>query len=67
MTGEQKEFIEKVGAMAADNMAKSGILASLTIAQAILESGWGKSGLTVNANALFGIKAGSTWRGRASR
>ncbi len=31
------------------------------IAQAILESGWGKSGLTVKGNALFGIcTAGKT-------
>lgn len=58
MTQEQKAFIERVGALAAADMQKSGVLASLTIAQAILESGWGKSGLTVKANALFGIKAG---------
>ena len=56
MTQEQKAFIERVGALAAADMKKSGVLASLTIAQAILESGWGKSGLTVKANALFGIK-----------
>ena len=49
-------FIEKIGKMAAADMAKSGILASLTIAQAILESGWGTSGLTKEANNLFGIK-----------
>lgn len=55
-TTEQKAFIAKVGAMAAADMKKSGILASLTIAQAILESGWGKSGLTASANNLFGIK-----------
>ena len=47
MTQEQKKFIERVGALAAADMQKSGVLASLTIAQAILESGWGKSGLTV--------------------
>lgn len=64
MTQEQKAFIERVGALAAADMKKSGVLASLTIAQAILESGWGKSGLTVKANALFGIKAGSSWKGR---
>ena len=40
------------------------LFASLTIAQAILESGWGKSGLTVKANALFGIKAGKSWKGK---
>ena len=42
--------------MASADMKSSGILASLTIAQAILESGWGKSGLTMAANNLFGIK-----------
>ena len=41
MTQEQKAFIERVGALAAADMKKSGVLASLTIAQAILESGWG--------------------------
>lgn len=55
-TSEQRAFISKIGPMAAADMKKTGILASLTIAQAILESGWGKSGLTVNANNLFGIK-----------
>ena len=44
MTNEQKSFIERVGKLAAADMQKSGVLASLTIAQAILESGWGKSG-----------------------
>lgn len=63
MTQEQKKFIERVGALAAADMQKSGALASLTIAQAILESGWGKSGLTVKGNALFGIKAGKSWTG----
>lgn len=55
-TEEQKAFLNKIGAFAAADMAATGILASLTIAQAILESGWGKSGLTVQANNLFGIK-----------
>ena len=32
------------------------ILASIIIAQAILESNWGKSGLAINAYNLFGIK-----------
>ena len=58
------DFIEKVGALAVADYPKSRVLPSLTIAQAILESGWGKSGLTVNANALFGIKAGKDWKGK---
>lgn len=32
------------------------ILASLIIAQAILESNWGKSGLAINGKNIFGIK-----------
>ena len=70
LTQEQQDFITKVGTFASADMECSaeslggGILASLTIAQAILESGWGKSELAVNANALFGIKADSRWDGR---
>lgn len=50
-------FIDSIRDGAIATMKKYGVLASLTIAQAILESGWGKSGLTLNANNLFGIKA----------
>ena len=64
ITSEQRAFLQKVGALAAADIGKSGILASLTIAQAILESGWGKSVLAVKASALFGIKAGADWKGR---
>lgn len=39
------------------------ILPSVTIAQAILESNWGKSTLAVNAKNLFGIKASKDWKG----
>lgn len=37
-------------------MRRTGIPASLTIAQGILESGWGAPDLAVNANNWFGIK-----------
>lgn len=62
MTDKQKNFIETVGALAAKHGDR--ILPSLTIAQAILESGWGQSSLTKKANALFGIKAGAGWQGK---
>lgn len=39
------------------------VLPSITIAQAILESNWGKSSLALEANNLFGIKASSDWSG----
>lgn len=40
------------------------ILPSVTIAQAILESGWGKSELAKNAHNLFGIKTSKDWTGK---
>lgn len=60
----EKEFISYIGALAAEDMKKTGILASITAAQAILESGYGSSELAQNANNLFGMKAnlsGNTW------
>ena len=61
ITKEQTAFISKVASLITDTR----ILKSVTIAQAILESGWGQSGLTIKGNALFGIKAGLTWKGKA--
>lgn len=57
------EFIEFIAQYAVEDMHSSGILASVTIAQAALESGWGKSTLTKNYNNFFGMKAGSSWNG----
>ena len=56
MNTEQKNFIKTVGALASADMKKSGVLASLTIAQAITETAWGTSGLAAEAKALFVIK-----------
>ncbi len=58
------EFIIKMAPLAMADMGKSGVLASVTLAQAILESGWGTSELAVNACNFFGMKAnlsGNTW------
>ncbi|TQR29377.1 glucosaminidase domain-containing protein [Brevibacillus brevis] len=52
----QQAFIEKIAHIAQEEMKRSGVPASLTIAQAILESGWGTSELATKANNLFGIK-----------
>lgn len=43
---------------------KLNILPSVTIAQAILESGWGRSELATHAHNLFGIKASKDWSGK---
>lgn len=60
---KQIKFINKIAPMAVKDAAKSGILASITISQAILESGWGTSDLYKNANAIFGIKT-HNWKGK---
>lgn len=49
-------FFETYAPYAIDTMVKYGIPASITLSQAALESGWGESGLTKNANNFFGIK-----------
>lgn len=49
----KNEFLEFIKDLVIENMIETGILASLTVSQAILESGWGLSGLTVKGNALF--------------
>lgn len=51
-----------------DWFSKTSILASVSLAQFILESGYGKSELAQNANNLFGMKkslSGNTWSGSA--
>ena len=37
---------------------------SVIIEQSVLETGWGQSKVMMKANALFGIKAGSGWKGK---
>jgi flagellum-specific peptidoglycan hydrolase FlgJ len=57
---DTKAFIDNVLQGAVDTMHKHGILASVSIAQAALESGWGSH---APGNNLFGIKANG-WTGK---
>lgn len=60
----QTEFVDWIGQLASEDMKTSGILASVTAAQAILESAYGKSELALDALNLGGMKAelsGNTW------
>lgn len=62
LNAEQAEFISQILPGALEGM-KDGVFPSITLGQAILESGWGKSGLAVSGKNLFGIKADPSWKG----
>lgn len=62
----REDYISKYKDLAVKEMARTGIPASITIAQGILESGSGKSRLAVKANNHFGIKC-HDWNGKKIR
>ena len=59
-----KAFIKRFQETAISEMEIYGIPASIKMAQAMLESGYGRDRLAVEANAYFGIKSGSMWSGQ---
>lgn len=62
----EKDAVSVIGELCREDMKKSGVLASVSAAQFILESGYGKSELGQNANNMFGMKkslSGNTWTG----
>lgn len=63
-TDAQQYFIDVMVGKCRERCTAAGILPSLCIAQACVESAYGTSELAVNANNLFGIKAGSGWSGQ---
>lgn len=61
-----QEFIEQIAAYVKKYAASYGILVhSPIIAQAILESGWGKSKLAATYHNYFGLKCGTKWTGKS--
>ena len=71
----EAEVIKIVGPLCTEDEKKNGILACVTLAQFILESGYGRvSEAAKNANNCFGMKAslsnnawpGSTWDGKST-
>ena len=60
------EFIEQIAKYVKKYAYVYGIeVHSPIIAQAILESGWGKSRLASKYHNYFGLKCGSTWKGKS--
>lgn len=63
---EKSEFIPTIAPLviAENNKRGKPLYPSVVIAQAICESGWGQSKIMMKANAIFGIKATSSWKGK---
>ena len=59
-----KAYINKYKDVAIKEMKRTGIPASITLAQGILESNSGQSRLAVKGNNHFGIKCHKNWKGR---
>jgi LysM repeat protein len=57
------DYIEKYKAVAVEEQRRSGVPASITLAQGILETSAGQSELCNNASNHFGIKCKNTWTG----
>ncbi len=57
------EYVESYSLTAVEQMLEFGIPASVTLAQAILESGSGTSSLARRSNNHFGIKCHLEWKG----
>ncbi len=58
-----EEYIEQFKDIAINEMKRSGVPASITLAQGILESESGNSDLVKKSNNHFGIKCKSSWGG----
>lgn len=56
-------YISNFKDIAVQEMHRTGIPASIKLAQGLLESNWGRSDLATTANNHFGIKCGGKWDG----
>lgn len=56
-------YIDQYNALAIAEMHRTGIPASIKLAQGLVESRYGTSSLAINANNHFGIKCKNYWRG----
>lgn len=64
---DQEKYIRQYADLAVKEMYRSGVPASITLAQGLLESGNGKSVLAVKGNNHFGIKCHKGWTGKSMR
>ena len=60
----QQRYISRYASIAVNEMYRTGVPASITLAQGIIESRSGQSALAVEGNNHFGIKCHNSWRGK---
>ena len=60
----QERYISRYAPIAVNEMYRTGVPASITLAQGIIESRSGQSILAVDGNNHFGIKCHNSWRGK---
>jgi flagellar protein FlgJ len=69
--GSADDFVNTMLPMAREAAARIGVDPRYLVAQAALETGWGKSVMRAqdgsSSHNLFGIKAGSSWNGGSAR
>ena len=63
----QERYVKKYADMAVKEMVRSGVPASITLAQGMLESGSGMSKLATQGNNHFGIKCHKGWEGKSMK
>ena len=60
----QERYISRYASIAVNEMYRTGVPASITLAQGIIESRSGQSTLAVDGNNHFGIKCHTSWKGK---
>ena len=60
----QQRYVDRFAALAVTEMYRSGVPASITLAQGLLESRYGLSALAAEGHNHFGIKCHNDWKGK---
>jgi LysM repeat protein len=64
---DAQTYINRYGSLAVSEMIRTGVPASITLAQGMIESDFGRSSLAREGNNHFGIKCHDDWTGPAIR
>lgn len=66
-TGPQERYVRTYAMLAVEEMYRSGVPASITLAQGLLESRYGLSALAAEGHNHFGIKCHRDWKGKTMK